>query len=298
MSWTALAAAVAAALAAIPGTSDGLADRATTLGNPTPSTQARQIPANAFAVGDRWVCDDGYRKVDGACQKIDVPANATAIGASWHCNTGYRKVSGECVEIEVPENAHSTFLLYWACDSGYRRVGEECQKVDIPDNAFPIGSEWACNFGYRRRDEQCAPMPEAEVQKEVDRLRALAPRDSDLTPEVLWKLWAVGGLRTADRPSPTPPARVGMYDFSLGDVEHCRVYRVSDGYGKVECLTRFGPNELERSLQFYMAMRTCGARLSGPNAAELVCADPQLAIVQARCRVIMSGGSAGRIRCR
>ena len=33
------------------------------------------VPANAMAYGDTWICNNGYKKQGNSCKKINVPAN-------------------------------------------------------------------------------------------------------------------------------------------------------------------------------------------------------------------------------
>lgn len=112
------------------------------------------IPANAWAYGSEWYCNDGYRKVGNECVNINPPANSWVHGSEWYCNDGYRKVGNECVKIKVPANAwvHGS---EWYCNDGYRKVGNECVNINAPANSWVHGSEWYCNDGYRKSGNEC-----------------------------------------------------------------------------------------------------------------------------------------------
>jgi len=298
MRWTAHAAILVAALAAMPSPLAGHTGAGAT-GDATQPTQARQIPANAIAVGNHWVCNDGYRRGGETCHKIDIPANAHAIGAVWVCDDGYLKAGGECAEIDVPENALS-ILGGWVCDHGYRRDCQECVKVDVPGNAFAVGSAWYCDLGFERQDDQCLSLPEDERQAQLERLLATAPSDTTMSPEALWMLWVVGGVGRIVEWTWPADTRVGRYDFYLNDVSGCSAYKVSEEYAAVECPVTWSsqPEQVKRSDDLQNVARSCLVHLSGPTEGELVCADRWLALVQARCRAIMTADGSGILTCR
>ena len=298
MRWTMHAAMLIAALAAMPGPLVRHTGPGAT-GDKIQPAQARQIPANAMAVGDYWVCNDGYRRVGEACHKIDIPANAHAIGAMWVCDDGYLRRDGECSKIEVPENAHAIYGG-WVCDHGYRRDGGECLKVDVPDNAFAVGSAWYCDLGFERQDDQCLPLPEDERQAQLERLLATAPSDTALSPEALWMLQVVGGFPHVVEWTRPAATKVGRYEFYLNDVSGCSTYKVSEDYAAVECPVSWSsqPDQVKRSDDLQNVARSCLVRLSGPTEGELVCADRWLALVQARCRAIMTADGSGILTCR
>jgi hypothetical protein len=61
-----------------------------------------KAPANAYVLGDKWYCNNGFRKVGNQCNRINVPANAYVLGDKWYCNNGFRKVGNQCNRINVP----------------------------------------------------------------------------------------------------------------------------------------------------------------------------------------------------
>ena len=122
-----------------------------------PAQEARRstgIPANAWAYGSEWYCNDGYRKSGSECVKINVPANAWVHGSEWYCNDGFKKVGTKCVNINAPANSwvHGS---EWYCNDGYRKSGNECVKINVPANAWVHGAEWYCNDGYKKVGNKC-----------------------------------------------------------------------------------------------------------------------------------------------
>ena len=88
------------------------------------------IPSNAYASGNSWKCNYGYKKTGNMCTKETViPTNAHASGSSWACNAGYQKLGSTCNKIYVPKNA-SLSGSSWKCNSGYTKIGNSCNKVE------------------------------------------------------------------------------------------------------------------------------------------------------------------------
>ena len=123
-----------------------------------------KMPENARAsiFREGWVCERGYRKVDGGCTAVKVPPQAFATdgsgGQGWECSHGYREVDGTCVAITVPPHAFlNAFGDRWECDRGYQRAHEACVAIKVPPHAFlnTTGDHWECDRGYRQVDETC-----------------------------------------------------------------------------------------------------------------------------------------------
>ena len=95
---------------------------------PSPSVQRSGPPANSWASGSNWYCNDGYKKVGNSCERLNVPRNAWVSGSNWYCNDGFRKVGDQCVALNVPANAWVSGSN-WYCNDGYRKVGEKCVSV-------------------------------------------------------------------------------------------------------------------------------------------------------------------------
>ena len=272
MEWRTLAVVVAAALAAMPKPSVEQTVAGLAAADAELSSQTLQIPPNA---------------------------HAQAFGRAWVCDSGYRRSAGACVKTVIPENAHAT-LASWACDHGYRRDGERCLEIDVPGNAFPVGASWECNLGFEKQDDRCLALAEEDRQAQLHSLLSKAPADTTMTPEELWRAWLTGGFFFRTRPT-TENARVGRYTFSLHDfVMRCRVYRASAERGVLECFaSSSGMAEgLSAADDLPLVAGRCVVHLSEASDPELECSDPQLAIVQERCRAIMTAGPYGRLTCR
>lgn len=128
--------------------------------------RAIDIPENARATsyGQGWECEQGYRRVKGACNPVKVPDNAyptgNTYGRVWKCKWGYRQVAEACVAIKVPANAYLKHTgIEWACDHGYRADDNACVAIDVPANAYLTGATygpgWKCERGYRTVDTTC-----------------------------------------------------------------------------------------------------------------------------------------------
>lgn len=120
----------------------------------TPTKATVPTPANASVYGSSWYCNDGYRQVGNACQKVVAPLNATVYGSSWYCNDGYKQVGNVCEKVVAPSNA-TIYGSSWYCNDGYKQVNNSCQKVVAPSNATVYGSSWYCNDGYRQTNSTC-----------------------------------------------------------------------------------------------------------------------------------------------
>lgn len=120
----------------------------------SPGSTRPSVPANAWASGSSWYCNDEYRKVGDKCEALNVPANAWVSGSNWYCNDGYRKVGDRCERLNVPPNAWVSGSN-WYCNNGYRKVGDKCEALNIPANAWVSGSNWYCNDGYRKVGDKC-----------------------------------------------------------------------------------------------------------------------------------------------
>ncbi len=279
--------------------------------------QEQRVPANAFVIGDRWVCEYGYRKVEdgcveivvpengilrgygwvckdgfrnveGACVDIGVPRHAHAIGSTWFCDVGYRKVDAACERdgIEIPKNARQVGLMAWVCNNGYVRSRNECVAIDMPDNAIAIGSIWECALGFRRQDGRCVPMPEEETQAVLAELRAVVPGGRNTTAEQLWRLYLVWGRST------TP--WVGLLADRWGSAVEgsCRVHRLANGQVRLECV---GERVREVREQCFVVMSGNEGRLEcNPAGLDRVRSLSELPY----CRVVMVDESYGRLVCR
>lgn len=124
---------------------------------PSPNVQRSAPPANSWASGSNWYCNDGYKKVGNSCEKLNVPRNAWVSGSNWYCNDGFRKAGDQCEALNVPVNAWVSGSN-WYCNDGYRKVGERCEKLNVPRNAWVSGSNWYCNDGFRKVGDQCVAL--------------------------------------------------------------------------------------------------------------------------------------------
>lgn len=93
------------------------------------------------------ICGNGYRRVNGSCEKMYLPDNAYWINNStdWQCYDGYRKNGNYCEKI------------YQNCGWGYRNTNWYCEKIYLPDNAYWIndGKDWSCNSWYYKIGDHC-----------------------------------------------------------------------------------------------------------------------------------------------
>jgi hypothetical protein len=90
-----------------------------------------KAPANAYVLGDKWYCNNGFRKVGNQCNRINVPANAYVLGDKWYCNNGFRKVGNQCNRINVPAKSY-VLGDKWYCNNGFRKVGKQCNRINVP----------------------------------------------------------------------------------------------------------------------------------------------------------------------
>lgn len=122
-----------------------------------PTVQRAGPPANSWASGSNWYCNDGFRKVNNSCEKLNVPRNAWVSGSNWYCNDGFRKNGDQCEALSVPSNAWVSGSN-WYCNDGYRKVADQCERLNVPRNAWVSGSNWYCNDGYRKAGDQCVAL--------------------------------------------------------------------------------------------------------------------------------------------
>ena len=156
-----------------------------------------RIPVLAHKINEyRWVCDEGYKRVENSCWPLAtcegpdefyasdtecgmIPENAHKEGRKWECNKGFVRNSeyghnGHCDEI--PQNAHLVDRTTWECDEGFleRRgqcIIDECDDnqiidtlenicVDIPKHAYKWDKYSAyCNEGFHEDDDGCVRDP-------------------------------------------------------------------------------------------------------------------------------------------
>ena len=131
-----------------------------------------KIPANAYASGTSWKCNNGYKKSGDRCiKKTVIPTNAHASGSSWVCNTGYKKAGSRCNKIYVPKNA-SLSGSSWKCNTGYTKIGTSCQIV--PANATATSSGWQCNTGFTKDGNSCNTVEESmDYIEELKKIKEL-----------------------------------------------------------------------------------------------------------------------------
>ncbi|MGB1311294.1 MAG: hypothetical protein ACPG47_08780 [Leucothrix sp.] len=115
---------------------------------------AGAMPDNAYAVGERWFCEAGYKRQGNICNKLNAPKNADVFGSNWFCHAGYKKLGNTCSKIKAPLNA-TIFESGWTCNTGYRQQGSQCHKMKAPKNAQIEGNFWICKVGYRREGNTC-----------------------------------------------------------------------------------------------------------------------------------------------
>ena len=105
------------------------------------------VPANAMAYGDTWICNNGYKKQGNSCKKINVPANAMAYGDTWVCNLGYKKQGSSCTEMTKMEKQkqieeikayqqrqRNKTLNYDGEDFSLREIERKCEVYRYSDN--------------------------------------------------------------------------------------------------------------------------------------------------------------------
>lgn len=137
------------------------------LGPTSASDSSGRMPENASVnkYGSGWLCDHGYREIEGECKGIEIPANAygtkTSYGRGWECSRGYRVLENECIRIEVPPNGYldASSRRPWKCNRGYRARNETCVAIDVPSNGYLSGSSygtgWKCERGFEVVDDGC-----------------------------------------------------------------------------------------------------------------------------------------------
>lgn len=320
MVWTTLASALVSAIALAASPDPQLATRPVVALDGVLAQQEQRVPANAFVIGDRWVCEYGYRKVEdgcveivvpengilrgygwvckdgfrnieGACVDIGVPRHAHAIGSTWFCDVGYRKVDAACERdrVEIPKNARQVGLIAWVCNNGYVRSRNECVAIDMPDNSIAIGSIWECALGFRRQDGRCVPMPEEETQAILSELQAKLPADRVRSPEQLWRLYVVWNRSTERR------GRLLHWSSGGNVVESsCRAHRLVNGQVRLECVGEWARPIRENC---YVLMSGDEGRLEcNPVAFRSYLLPRPYSL--AWCRVAMDGEPYGRFVCR
>ena len=116
---------------------------------------AATVPPNAHgdALGRGWECDEGFRKVDGACAGVSMPENAfmtnVSYGRGWECLRGYMEKGETCVSVVIPPHAFlSAYGDTWECARTFRRDGEACVAIKVPKNGYLTnashGDGWKC----------------------------------------------------------------------------------------------------------------------------------------------------------
>ena len=102
-----------------------------------------------------WDCNQGYRKDNDRCEKVELPSNAKFLlrGADFYCDAQYKKNEADrtCVKVVLPENASWDDASYgqWRCKQGYVRKDDNCEVFKLPEHAFWVGfNSWDCDAGY------------------------------------------------------------------------------------------------------------------------------------------------------
>ena len=146
-----------------------LAVLAVWLAVPGPSSAqvtAATVPPNAHGdgMGRGWECDEGFRKVDGACVGVSVPENAfmtnVSYGRGWECLRGYMEKGETCVAVVIPPHAFlSAYGDTWNCERTYRRQGEGCVEIKVPKNGYLTNASHGAGWTQARARRQggCDP---------------------------------------------------------------------------------------------------------------------------------------------
>ena len=133
--------------------------------SPEHAIAGQAIPENASHSKrtSGWVCDRGYRKINGQCRALSIPKNAYATGSpygkGWECKRGHTiDKNNACAPVIIPTNAFFTGSA-WQCDRGYRRLDESCVLIELPENGFLTNSSydtgWECIRGFRAEGATC-----------------------------------------------------------------------------------------------------------------------------------------------
>jgi len=113
-----------------------------------PQVFALTIPENAFAQGENWYCQSGFKadRVNNKCLALTVPQNAFAQGENWYCQSGFKA----------------------------DRVNNKCLALTVPQNAFAQGENWYCQSGFKadRVNNKCLAMTNKEKQKQIQQIQA------------------------------------------------------------------------------------------------------------------------------
>lgn len=123
-----------------------------------------KMPAHSRKIGNQWVCDIGYKRVNDQCVRFKVPAHASVFENTWVCDAGYRRDGEQCFKFTPPANARIVDND-WICLTGYERRGEQCVKFAVPENARAMGNTWMCNSGFTQVGEQCVKLDILRAQE-------------------------------------------------------------------------------------------------------------------------------------
>ena len=135
---------------------------------------ALAAPRHSINLGNTWMCQNGYKKVGEACQKINVPDNAVAVDDKWMCKNGYKKIENSCKKMFVPENAIAVGDI-WMCRHGFKKIGNGCAKSSVlPKNAIVIaaGDRWQCKSAFKRLGDSCVEKTYGELVQTIDWLES------------------------------------------------------------------------------------------------------------------------------
>jgi hypothetical protein len=130
------------------------------------------VPDNAWVSGSTWYCNDGFKKRDNQCIKLNVPQNAWVSGSTWYCNDGFKKRNNQCIKLNVPQNAWVSGST-WYCNDGFKKQNNDCIKFKVPQNAFAQGGQWFCNDGFKRAGSSCRAMTQQELQRQIELEKAV-----------------------------------------------------------------------------------------------------------------------------
>ena len=71
------------------------------------SSSKPQIPFNAHAVGNSWVCGIDYYKSGKACRRVPTNASSTYTSNFFYCNSGFNKSGDSCIKNKTNSNSNS-----------------------------------------------------------------------------------------------------------------------------------------------------------------------------------------------
>lgn len=122
------------------------------------------VPTYGFVDGCEFRCNEGYKKTEDACVKIEVPENGFLNGYEFICDLGYKREGDKCVELEAVENS---FVEGWhyKCEAGFIPVDGECvpgmcsrNEVYVPEGGRIFECDFECQPGYCRQGNECVEM--------------------------------------------------------------------------------------------------------------------------------------------